>query len=146
MFRPRPGAWRFALLAVGVWTIISALFAMHGLPMAQPHALDAGSAPMSMLDTNAGAVSHHAVAAPLADRTDGTVAVTVQVMPQPMVGCAEGGHCSATLRQTDSTPVLAAITASSPAPLTVLIASARPADLAAAARPPDLHALQISRT
>lgn len=118
-----------ALLATGVWTMLLALFAMHGLPMQASQAM-----------TGMSATAHTAMAV-----VDGTSSSANEVS----AGCSSMDHCTATLRQQDRTggpATTGAVPAATPEPLHAAPSHAVVPAARAPLRPPDLTILQISRT
>ena len=126
-------------IAVGVWTVLLALFAMHGLPMQAPGAKEMAASTVSMQMHAHGADS--ADTAPNISDDDAAPSVAFE----PAQACASSDHCTATLRGADAAATPAVVVHASPA--SDRFGKARPLVApVATARPPDLDTLQISRT
>lgn len=124
---------------VGTWTVLVALFAMHGLPMQLP-----GGMTMPTTASVVVAMSHHD-----ADDSDPLDAAGPTVESQTLTAtsqsCEGNDHCTATLRPAHTSALPGVILASTRTAHTFSApgSSVRPALIA---RPPDLDTLQISRT
>lgn len=127
-------------LLVGVWMVLVALFAMHGLPMQSP-------ADMTMAAPAASAMAMPGHDAEPADGASTALADAngSPTLSDPAPACGGSDHCTATLRTADAAAI--------PAVVDVVSRTTHPLDSSAqlvspmpTARPPDLDTLQISRT
>ena len=125
-------------VAVGVWTVLVSLFAMHGLPMQAPGSM-AMSAPAAAT-THGHAAGPSGVSLTDLDKATGSAAVS-----DPAQACDSSDHCTATLRTVDAAPVPAVIDVVSRA-VDPSSDATMPVAPMPTARPPDLDTLQISRT
>lgn len=133
-------------LVVGVWTVLVALFAMHGLPMQSPGAMTM-AAPSTATAAAAAMPQMHDHAAAPADAGLASPAATggAQTASDSSQACGGGDHCTATLRAADAAAVPAVIGVVSRTTDTADDA-APPSSQLLSAQPPDLDTLQISRT